>query len=125
MPPKRSLLVLVSIMADDRAEDVTTADALAAEDVTAVYDVSAEVISSRLSSPAASGLGILMATAKLVVVIVVVALAVIAGVGDIAGEVAMMEGESSVIDGLLGLTASRSAQGVHKVSAFRLAAHFL
>ena len=122
MPPKRSLLVLVSIMADDRAEDVTTADALAAEDVTAVYDVSAEVISSRLSSPAASGLGILMATAKLVVVIVVVALA---GVGGIAGEVAMMEGESSVIDGLLGLTASRSAQGVHKVSAFRLAAHFL
>ena len=122
MPPKRSLLVLVSVMADDRAEDVTTADALAAEDVTAVYDVSAEVISSRLSSPAASGLGILMATAKLVVVIVVVALA---GVGVIAGEVAMMEGESSVIDGLLGLTASRSAQGVHKVSAFRLAAHFL
>ena len=122
MPPKRSLLVLVSVMADDRAEDVTTADALAAEDVTAVYDVSAEVISSRLSSPAAAGLGILMATAKLVVVIVVVALA---GVGGIAGEVAMMEGESSVNDGLLGLTASRSAQGVHKVSVFRLAAHFL
>ena len=75
--------------------------------------MSAELVSSTLSSSAAAGKGSLRATAKLVAVIVFDPLSGAAGPGDIAGEITAYPEAFAVVTAVSDRVSARSLHGSH------------